>query len=140
MSNVNCFEGSHCLILLPHYDDEIFCIPLIRKLQSSNISLQIVWLTNSQGMNMEINQKRIVKRMKESERFIGKIANQSIKLTHLGVESSIPDGYLIYHLHEIFEFLRSELQNKKATFLTPLWENGHTDHGASFILGKVLKK
>jgi len=139
VSNVNYFEGNHCLILLPHYDDEIFCIPLIRKLQSSNISLQIVWLTNSQGMNMEINQKRIVKRMKESERFIRKIANQSIKMTHLGAENSIPDGYLIYHLQEIFEFLRSELQNKKATFLTPLWENGHTDHDASFILGKILE-
>ena len=78
--------------------------------------------------------------MKESERFIEKIAKQSIKLSHLSAESSIPDGNLIYYLHEIFELLRRELQNKKEIILTPLWENGHTDHGASFILGKVLKK
>ena len=139
MNDISIFEGKRCLILLPHYDDEIFCLPLIRILQRANISLQIIWLTNSQGMNMKINQKKIAKRMKESERFIGKIASHNIKLNHLGVESSIPDGYLIYHLREIFEFLKSDMHDMNGTILTPLWENGHTDHDASFILGRTLE-
>ena len=139
MSEIGIFEGKRCLILLPHYDDEIFCLPLISRLHEADISLQIIWLTNSQGLNIKIEQKTITKRMNESEIFIKKITNDHLKLTHLGVNRSIADGYLIYHLREIFHFLKSEINNTKATFLTPLWENGHADHDASFILGKILE-
>jgi hypothetical protein len=139
MSDISLFEGKRCVILLPHYDDEIFCLPLIRRLHKANISLQIVWLTNSQGMNMKIEQKKIIKRMKESEIFIRKITSDQVKLTHIGVHRSIADGFLIFHLREILDFLKSENHNAKATFLTPLWENGHADHDASFILGKILE-
>jgi LmbE family N-acetylglucosaminyl deacetylase len=140
VSDISLFEGKRCLILLPHYDDEIFCLPLISRLFEAGISLQILWLTNSQGMNIKIGQKTITKRMKESEIFIRKITNNHVKITHIGVNRSIADGYLIYHLREIFDFLKSEMNNTKATFLTPLWENGHADHDASFILGKILEE
>jgi hypothetical protein len=77
--------------------------------------------------------------MKESKIFIRKITNDQIKLTHIGENRPIADEYLIHHLREIFEFLKSVLYNTKTTFLIPLWENDHANHDASFILGKILE-
>jgi hypothetical protein len=139
MTNLREFYNYKNLIFLPHYDDEVFLLPYLHKLNSLNVETHLLWLTQSGGINKKYNDKLIYKRKKESENFILKTGLKNIQIHHLGLLFSILDGKLYLKIEEIEDYIFKKFNGKEWSLVTPHWENGHSDHDAAFLLGKKLE-
>lgn len=127
------------LILLPHYDDELFISPLIRRLSKSNLETHVLWLTQSGGINKKQNGELIKKRKNESETFLRRIFQPEIMKHHLGILLGIEDGNLYSDIEKVERYLIDHFSTGDWNLITPHWENGHSDHDMSFLLGKKLE-
>lgn len=140
MNYLKNLHKNKSLILLPHYDDEIFIFPLLRKLNNCGIETHLLWLTQSGGINKELDLKLIQKRKFESENLLKKTGLTNLNTHHLGLLFEIPDGKLFLEIEKVEKSIRSKFAPGLWTLITPHWENGHSDHDVTFLLGKILEK
>ena len=132
-------EKHNTLILLPHYDDEVFLFPLLRKLNENKMETHILWLTQSGGMKKKHKKTLIEKRKNESENFLVKTSLTRITTHHLGLLLAIPDGELYLGINNVEKYIKEKFSGRQWNLFTPHWENGHCDHDMSFLLGKKLE-
>jgi hypothetical protein len=127
--------GKKVLVLLAHYDDEIFLLPFINLIKNANVHLDFYYLTDSRGRNGQFSSEI---RKKESARYLSKCQMSSYSMQDFENQARIKDGHLHEFLEETFANVKSII-NKYDILLTPIWENGHTDHDCIWLIGDLLR-
>lgn len=125
------------LVLLPHYDDEVFTLPI---LQSPNFfvnKLNFIFLTDSQGVNQEFNS---LQRKIESEKFIKRICGEiEYNIYDFGLFLKIKDGELHQNLEKVEKKIKSLLlKTNSDIILSPAYEGGHQDHDSAAVINFKL--
>ncbi len=120
---------SQFLVLLPHYDDEVFVIlPLLQKHISKNKIIFVFIIKDKSGV-----------RKKESLQFLQSYGFSSDQVVFLDEFISVCDGEVIQHIRSIETCLLENLGAIRPEFIVaPAWEGGHQDHDACYILSNRL--
>ena len=126
------------LILIPHPDDEVFCIPWIQS--NSKNTAKFLYLTRA------FREELSTQRLAESKFFLEQTLHQW-KWSQVLLKSCPLDGDLAEKIvpvtQELCELLRAdlaELSESKITILSPDWEGGHPDHDAAYLIARLLQK
>lgn len=128
-------SGKRVVLILPHPDDEVFCLHVLRQFQ--NHELSFVFLTNGSPKN---DLKSAHRRETESRVAIDLISKEA-EILHYGLFMGLTDGKLACQfskddLKRLNEFLGQG--TKPSIFVSPTLEGGHQDHDAAFIITKNL--
>ena len=135
MNQVNEFRVT--LVLLAHYDDEIFCLPLLNQAFIKNTHIKFIWLTNSCGRNrVHVPEKRKRETMRFLHTTIGKDFN--FETIHLGISQGVDDLKLHENLSDVARQILNQFK-KIDNIICPTWENGHTDHDSSYLISKFIQ-
>jgi hypothetical protein len=128
------------IILLAHYDDELFVFPWIKAFLRANLKVSVFWLTNSEGLSRDPNKKLALKRKHESMKFIQKLYDGQVKMQHIGIENNFKDGYLHDNLEAALQEIEILLGDEPTLLISPYIENGHFDHDSVHILATRLNQ
>lgn len=122
-------------LLLPHMDDEVFILPYLVDLsRDSTNSVQIIYLTKSEGRNNRFSSKV---RANESLRMIRKILPNA-SVTFLGDELGIEDLALHERISIVEKSVLEILDPNCEKIIAPHFEGGHLDHdSANFLAFKI---
>ena len=125
--------------LLPHYDDEIFMLPLFDSKEKNFL----IYLTN--GIARSKNDDVQIERFREAmANLTTKLKSFQIEIICLGKHLHIYEGQLHNHLHQIDNdaTLSSILKNiqHKDVLVTTTFEGAHQDHDAASILSRKYAK
>ena len=128
-------SGGRVVLVLPHPDDEVFCLHILRQFQ--NHELSFVFLTNGSPTN---DLKSAHRREIESRVAIDLISREA-EIFNYGVLMGLTDGKLARQfskddLKRLNDFLGRG--SKPCIFVSPILEGGHQDHDATFIITKNL--
>lgn len=116
------------IILIPHFDDEFFIIPVLLLKPSVYQNPLFVFLITDPH-----------ERASESRKFLESFGYQSDIFLFVGRDLHIEDGSVALRTKEISAYLLENLGLSCATkILTPAWEGGHPDHDACFIIANLL--
>jgi len=123
------------VVLLPHPDDEVFCLHILQYFQDYIFSF--IYLTNGSPTN-ELKSAQI--REIESRRAIELISTRA-EIFNYGLITGLADGKLARQfskddLKKLNDFIGQGL--KPCAFISPILEGGHQDHDAAFIITENL--
>lgn len=115
------------VFILPHHDDEIFCIPKLLEVARSAGPVRIYFLTGN-----SIRKSESAKFLKE----LGFLQNQICSVyDHIQVN----DGLVHLKLSEIEKFILEDLSGHQIVeVISSSYEGGHQDHDACHVLAKSL--
>jgi hypothetical protein len=128
-------NGGRAILILPHPDDEVFCLHILKQFQ--NHQLCFIYLTNGTPAN---NLK--LSRMRENEsRLAIDLISKGAEIFNYGLRAELTDGKLARQfskndLRQLNEFIGSG--SKPCAFVSPILEGGHQDHDAAFIITENL--
>lgn len=121
---------AHVVVLLPHFDDEVFVLLPLLNSRSSSSTIKFIFLTRDESH-----------RKNESLCFLKDYGFSSDQIIFLGDELNLPDGHLVQHLSTAKDRLQQIFSHLKPSLvLAPDWEGGHQDHDASYLLSMILSK
>jgi LmbE family N-acetylglucosaminyl deacetylase len=123
------------VIVLPHQDDEVFCLHILQYFQ--DYLLSFIYLTNGSPTN-ELKSAQV--RELESRRAIDAIS-KGAEIFNYGLIMGLADGKLarqfsIDDLKRLNDFIGQG--SKPCAFISPILEGGHQDHDAAFIITENL--
>ena len=133
-------KSKEVIILLAHYDDELFVFPWIKVFLRANLKVSVFWLTNSEGFSKDPNKKLALKRKHESMKFIEKLFDGQVKMQHIGIENNFKDGYLHDNMETALQAIEILLGDEPTLLVSPYIENGHFDHDSVHILATRLNQ
>jgi hypothetical protein len=117
------------LYFLPHFDDEVFVIPKIRKDILSGKSPFFIFFMSS---NIRAN---------ESVVFLKKLGVKKENIIFIGEKFNALDGVLLNYLPMFYSELSLIFdQISDMEIVCPAYEGGHQDHDAISLLGRALAK
>ena len=111
-------QEKNLLILAPHADDEIFCIPHAKYLESNGYSITILFLSGS------------IRRFKEAKNSCQMLRWGCIIATNHG--DKYADGFFHFKLPSLVQYLQDAFENYSLV-LCPALEGGHQDHDTTFV-------
>jgi len=119
------------LVILPHYDDEMFCIHHLNAwAKTPGERVEIVFLTRELDTTLQD------RRRAESRTVLRQIGIQTA-IRDLGVELSVATNQVTMRLSDLFRDL-STPSAPHHLILCPALEGGHPDHDAAFFLAMKL--
>lgn len=124
-------------LILAHMDDEVFIIPYLLKLSEEKASVNVYYLTKSEGRESRFNQ---TVREKESIKFLSKLL-PSINIKFIGRELGILDLKAHERIPEIINKLLQHIPEDTTKIVTTNFEGGHIDHDTTcFIAQHIANK
>jgi len=146
MPNLNIF-------LLPHFDDEVGCLGLIRWSLLSQSDTLIVHLTRGDrkfGAFLNASEGAEEVRKSESKRLLKFLISGALTNPYwedLGSDLNVGDSDLVFHLREVLMALWNHVQGHLLTsqevdvrIFTPDFEGGHPDHDSSALIALHLRE
>lgn len=124
-------------IILPHQDDEIGIFNFLSKKKNSSTNIYFFYLTSGTFIKSKITKIRNLESIKVLNKF--NISKKNIYF--IGDDLNIYDQMLFDNYKKIIPILQSKLQKLKIdTLICPIWEGGHPDHDAAFLISKYMIK
>ncbi len=123
------------IFFIPHFDDELFLLPLLKKYKGFSKNWIFVYLTNSSLKDNDIYSKR----ESESERFFKKLGIEARSI-QLGKILNIYDCELSYNLMDALCYIKETLSLDGRIIIAPAWEGGHPDHDAAYLLASAISR
>jgi LmbE family N-acetylglucosaminyl deacetylase len=118
------------LFLFAHQDDEVFVAPRIAFECGRNAHPYIVYFTDG-----------TINRDAESRTVLRRLGVADDRVLFLGTELRIPDGSLVDHLQDCYNWLVDRIGvGAFDEIYVPAWEGGHQDHDALFVIGLAVAK
>lgn len=122
-------------IILPHQDDELGIFNFLDKNRNNSKNIFFIYLTSGTFIKSNISKIRNLESIKVLKKF--NIPKKNILF--LGDELNIFDQKLYTKYNKVIPFLKRHLKKIKANVvISPIWEGGHPDHDATFLISKYL--
>ena len=125
------------LVLLAHFDDEVFLTPFLDSKDSLDNQFLFIYLTDSAGKNGKFDP---IKRLSESVKFFEGIGIH-YEIAPLGIENNFEDGSLHTHLEtaaaEVVKYLTKAKFNPSMIYSLK-YEGGHQDHDSVGLLATTI--
>jgi N-acetylglucosamine malate deacetylase 1 len=120
------------IYLFAHQDDEFFCLPYIRNDILSNVTVNIVYLTNGCFNGVTSAVRNI-----ESLKTFSEIGVGSDNVYFLGEKLQIDDGQLYNNVDIVISSLNCLFKDEDiGKVIFPCFEGGHQDHDSiSYVIG-----
>lgn len=116
------------VVLLPHFDDEVFLLPLFAGDYEKLQCCVFVFIMSGTAV-----------RKRESMAYMERFGVREDQILFLDHVFKVQDGEVVSYLNEIFEAVVLLLSNLKPQVLVgTAWEGGHQDHDAVFVLTRVV--
>ncbi len=130
-------ELNQVLVLLAHFDDEVFLTPFLESKHSLDNKFLVIYLTDSAGKNGKFDPS---KRLSESVKFFERIGTH-YEIAPLGIEQNFEDGSLHTHLEsaaaEVVKYLTKAKFNP-SMICSLKYEGGHQDHDSVGLLATII--
>lgn len=119
------------VLLLPHPDDEVFCIEYLCTQPGRQ---KILYFLTKDSSNL--------RRVQESHNFLSRMGCELFDKVEVGSLLNVPDGSLLDRVLDLRQWILADIQRRQIDELEvvfPAGEGGHQDHDAAFVLGLQIE-